>query len=99
MNQDSAIMAGTEKLSRRFDMAVLFIRITKIRRGTYSAEFVPICMDPGKAKEFEITRKYFDTVETHIREKPEYWLWSHNRWKYRRDPDRHPVDIDQILGG
>ena len=97
MNQDSPILAGTEKLSRRFNMAVIFLKVSKISRGHYEAEFVPLCMDPGRMAEFEITRKYFDTVESVIRDKPEYWLWSHNRWKYQRDPGRNPVDIDQIL--
>ncbi len=98
MNQDSAIYAGTEKLCRRYDMAVVFLKVSKLRRGYYEIEFLPIFLDPGKAAEFEITRKYLDMVESVIREKPEYWLWSHNRWKYKRDPDRNPVDIDQILG-
>jgi KDO2-lipid IV(A) lauroyltransferase len=98
LNQDSAIFAGTEKLSRQFDMTVVFLKVRKLKRGAYEIEFVPLCEDPDRAAEFEITRKYFDTVESVIRQKPEHWLWSHNRWKYRRDPDRNPVDIDQILG-
>ena len=78
-------------------MAVLFLKVNKLRRGYYDIEFVPICLDPGMAEEFEITRKYLDLAESVIKEKPEYWLWSHNRWKYRRDPARNPVDIDQTL--
>jgi len=98
LNQDSAILAGTEKLSRRFNMAVVFLMVTKVKRGRYHIEFVPVCMEPGEAAEFEITRKYLDTVEALIRERPEYWLWSHNRWKYKRDPDKAAVDIDLELG-
>ena len=97
MNQDSAILAGSEKLSRRFNMAVLFLKVTKLHRGCYEAEFLPICIEPTQAPEFEITRKYFDMVESVIREKPDYWLWSHNRWKYRRLPSKDSVDIDEIL--
>lgn len=97
LNQDTAIMAGTEKICRRYDLAVVFLKVNKVRRGTYEAEFIPLCLNPGNIKEFEITRKYLDTVESIIREKPQYWLWSHNRWKYMRLPSKDPVDIDEVL--
>ena len=94
LNQDSAVLAGADKLSRKFDMAVVYYDVRKIRRGYYEAEFIPLFHGTGDIPEFAITRKYLDTLESIVREKPEYWLWSHNRWKYTRDPSRHPVDID-----
>ena len=96
MNQDSAILAGAEKVSRRFNMAVIYLKVSKVKRGCYEIEFVPVCIEPDRAVQFEISRNYLDIVETVIKERPEYWLWSHNRWKYKRDIERNHVDIDQV---
>jgi Kdo2-lipid IVA lauroyltransferase/acyltransferase len=96
MNQDSAILAGAEKVSRRFNMAVIYLKVSKVKRGCYEIEFVPVCIETDRAVKFEITRNYLDIVETVIKERPEYWLWSHNRWKYKRDIERNHVDIDQV---
>lgn len=98
MNQDSPVMAGTEKLSRRFNMAVVFMKVIKMRRSCYEIELVPVSMEPVKEAEFAMTRRYFDMVEDQIREEPAFYLWSHNRWKYHRQPERNPVDIDEKLG-
>jgi KDO2-lipid IV(A) lauroyltransferase len=98
MNQDSPVLAGTEKLSRRFNMAVVFMKVNKMKRGCYEIDFVPVSMEPDKEAVFAMTRKYFDFVENQVREEPAYYLWSHNRWKYDRQPERNPVDIDEMLG-
>ena len=46
-------------------------------------------------EEFAVTEKYMRLLEDNIREAPELWLWTHNRWKrtweeYMRWFDRHP---------
>ena len=38
-----------------------------------------------KLKVVEAMNDYFDSMEKEvIRAKPEYWLWSHRRWKHKR---------------
>jgi KDO2-lipid IV(A) lauroyltransferase len=32
----------------------------------------------------ELTRLYAEQLEKSIRENPEYWLWTHKRWKHSR---------------
>ena len=83
LNQDSAIITGTEVLARKFDYPVFYGEITRIKRGYYNCEFIPIALEPSKTKEFEITEKYIRMLEKTIENRPEFWLWTHKRWKYK----------------
>jgi Kdo2-lipid IVA lauroyltransferase/acyltransferase len=82
MNQDTAVFLGAEKISVKLNQVVLFIKISKTKRGHYEAEFIPLFEEPSKTSSFEITEKHLSVLETIIREEPAYWLWSHQRWKY-----------------
>ena len=35
--------------------------------------------------EHEITERYVRRLESMIRERPELWMWSHRRWKHKRE--------------
>ena len=80
---DVPMFTGTEELAKRLDFAVLYLKVEKVRRGYYQATFVPLTDNPNGYPDFQITRMFFDALETQIREKPEYYLWSHKRWKHR----------------
>ena len=83
LNQETATLTGTEQLARKFDYPVFYGDITRTKRGYYHCEFIPISMEPTKTKEFEITEKYMQLLEKRIQTTPQYWLWSHRRWKYQ----------------
>ncbi len=79
---DTPLFLGTEKLARKLDAAVVFIKIRKKSRGRYEVEFELICEEPGKLEPYAITEAHVRSLEDLIREEPAYWLWSHKRWKY-----------------
>jgi KDO2-lipid IV(A) lauroyltransferase len=74
---------GAETLAKRFDMAVAFFSVKRIKRGYYETSFQIITRSPLEYKDFEITDMYFKLVEKQIYEAPEYYLWTHKRWKHR----------------
>ncbi|HLV91889.1 MAG TPA: lysophospholipid acyltransferase family protein [Aequorivita sp.] len=80
---DVPMFTGTEELAKKLDFSVLYLRVEKQKRGYYTATFVPLVDYPKEYKDFEITRMFFDTLENQIHEKPEFYLWSHKRWKHR----------------
>jgi KDO2-lipid IV(A) lauroyltransferase len=43
--------------------------------------------DPSKTAPGEITRIYMNTLEKIIQDKPEFYLWSHRRWKLKRNSE------------
>jgi KDO2-lipid IV(A) lauroyltransferase len=84
LNQETGFFRGAEKLAVKYDMPVIFVNITKIKRGYYEVAFEIITDHPGKEAPGFVTSQYAEMLEAVIREKPEYWLWSHRRWKYKK---------------
>lgn len=84
LNQDTAMIFGTEKYAKEFDYPVLSGRINKIKRGYYSFEFTDVIETPQTTSYGEITKHINQLLENDIILKPEYWLWSHKRWKLPR---------------
>ena len=82
LNQDTPVDLGTEKIARKKDLAVVFSKMRKIRRGIYETEFIPLFENSRETKEHEITDKYLSILEKTIIERPELWLWTHKRWKH-----------------
>ena len=84
LNQDTPVLHGPEKYARVHNLPVVFAWVKKIRRGYYTVEFRLLESDPSKTKTGEITTRYMKMLETVIREQPQYYLWSHRRWKLKR---------------
>jgi KDO2-lipid IV(A) lauroyltransferase len=82
LNQKTGWNTGPEKLARKFDYVVLFGNCRKLARGVYEVEFTTITENPGEMPDGEITDIYANLLESLIKEKPQYWLWSHKRWKH-----------------
>ena len=87
LNQETSVFLGPEKIARKLKMAVVFADIMKVRRGHYEVILTKICDDASQTKEYEVTNAHVRLLEKTIREKPEYWLWSHRRWKRTRPED------------
>jgi KDO2-lipid IV(A) lauroyltransferase len=73
---------GAEYLAKELDMAVVFFRVKRLKRGFYETTFETIAENPREFKDYEITDRFFRLVEKQIREAPEYYLWTHKRWKH-----------------
>lgn len=85
LNQDTAILIGTERIAKKLDQAVVFIKMTKIKRGYYEVDLIPLFDNPKETAEFEISEKHTRVLEDIIKENPAYWLWSHKRWKHKKE--------------
>ena len=85
LNQDTAVLTGTEKVARKMDAAVVFCHIRKLKRGYNRVEFSVISERASQTQPFEITEKATRMIEEVIIQRPELWLWSHKRWKHKRD--------------
>jgi KDO2-lipid IV(A) lauroyltransferase len=84
LNQDTPVYTGVEKVAIKYDLAVVFFNIQKIRRGyyTYTAEL--LFEHTAGLPENNITEAHVRRLEEVIRAQPEYWIWSHRRWKHKR---------------
>jgi len=91
LNQSTAVFQGVEKIAALTHSVVVFIQMKKVKRGFYTSTFVPVSEHPQELPEFELTRMHTAELERIIREKPEYWLWSHKRWKH--NPSKIPRSV------
>lgn len=86
LNQEASFYQGAEKMARKLDMAVVFYDIQKRKRGFYDVTFKKLFDNGAETKENEITLACINEMEKEIMASPEFWLWSHKRFKHKR-PD------------
>jgi KDO2-lipid IV(A) lauroyltransferase len=91
LNQDTPVYTGTEKIAAKYDMAIVFFNVQKIKRGYYNLKIELLLDHTANMSENEITEAHVRRLEEIIREKPEYWLWSHRRWKHSRPAPKAAV--------
>jgi len=84
LNQETSVYLGPEKISKKFNYPVLFCSMKKVKRGYYEVFIEELCTNPEKTTEGEITSLYLQKAEEKIKENPEFWLWTHRRWKHKR---------------
>ncbi len=82
LNHETPVQTGTEKATKHFGYSALFARMRRVRRGYYECEFIPLHDDPQSLPNFELTSLYFQRLEQEIVQHPEFYLWTHNRFKY-----------------
>jgi len=83
LHQQASIQLGIEKIAKKTNQPIFYFSIKVLKRGYYEVDCVPLCLNPAETEEFEITERHTRFLEEMIRETPEYWLWSHRRWKYK----------------
>ena len=80
LHHDTPVLTGAERIIRKFNHAVFYADIHRVRRGYYETEFKLMSKEPQQLEEYQLTDMYYQMLEESIRQAPAYWLWSHNRW-------------------
>lgn len=84
LNQDTPVLLGTERIARKYNFPVVSVRMRKVKRGYYEVEFIDVCANPAGLEPGVLTEMHTRLLESFIREEPQYWLWSHKRWKHKK---------------
>lgn len=87
LNQETPVFWGSERYAKEYDWPVVFIKVNRVGRGYFTVETLDVSSDPRSTAEGEITETHTRILEKIIREKPDYWLWTHRRWKRTRPED------------
>ena len=82
MGIETPVHIGPELLSKKYNLNVLFAKVKKVNRGYYEMTLIPITDDPKSLPNYEIIHRYIKEVEKQIYEAPEYYFWTHKRWKH-----------------
>jgi KDO2-lipid IV(A) lauroyltransferase len=84
LNQPTPVQTGMEKIARRLGTSVVYLDIQKVKRGYYTGKIFVISPDASETPEFVITERYIRKLEETVLREPACYLWSHNRWKFRK---------------
>lgn len=83
MNIEVPCFTGAEKLAKNLDLSVAYLKIEKVKRGFYEAEFITLAENANDYPDYELTDKFTRELEQQIYKAPEFYLWTHKRWKHR----------------
>jgi KDO2-lipid IV(A) lauroyltransferase len=84
MGIEVPVHTGAEMLAKKYNMNVVFLKTKKVKRGYYEATMEILTEDAREVPNYKITDQFLKLVEEQIYESPEYYLWTHKRWKHRR---------------
>lgn len=84
LHQETGFLDGGEVLGKKFNYPVFYGYMQRVRRGYYRSEVRLLAAKPQELPEGEITKRYAHELEQNIIAEPHLWLWTHNRWKWKR---------------
>jgi len=91
LNQDTACLHGLEFYSKMYNTPVIYFAINRVKRGYYEVSGTEIAQYPNDCADNAITQKYMQLLEEQIMANPQFWLWSHKRWKHKRTADNEII--------
>lgn len=82
LNQNTAIAFGSELISLQFSCVPVYAHIRKIKSGYYAVQLIQYTKNVSP-QYGNISMWHAGILEQAILKHPEYWLWSHRRWKHK----------------
>lgn len=86
---ETSVHIGAEMLAKRYQMIVMNLKVDKVKRGHYEATFELMAENPREVPNFGLTDDFMHRLENQILKAPEFYLWTHKRWKHRK-----PVSVN-----
>lgn len=83
MGVEVPCFTGAERLAKKLDLTIAYLKVNKVKRGFYEAEIITLTETPQDFKDYELTDLFLREVEKQIHKAPEYYFWTHKRWKHR----------------
>lgn len=85
LHRETPVFIGTERIGKQVDALIYYADVKRTRRGYYLCEFKPLTHRPKEVPDYELTDRFTHLLEEMIKERPEFWLWSHKRWKRTKE--------------
>ncbi len=84
LNQETPIFWGTELMAKKLNYPIVYVCVKPYKRGFYYIETEMLCLNPSTTQKGEISELHTKRLEQDIMNQPEFWLWSHKRWKHKK---------------
>ena len=85
LNHETAVFIGGEHIAKRLDAVLAYGRMSRVRRGYYHLDIIPISTDSKSVPDYEATDQYMRMLEEDIKKNPYLWLWTHKRWSRTKE--------------
>ncbi|MBS1627562.1 MAG: lysophospholipid acyltransferase family protein [Bacteroidetes bacterium] len=85
LNQDTPVFWGTERIAKKLNYPIVYISVQKIKRGYYTLHAELLELTPELTADCEISEKHTKRLEEDIILQPSTWLWTHKRWKHKKN--------------
>ncbi|MCG8182604.1 lysophospholipid acyltransferase family protein [Tenacibaculum piscium] len=83
LNEKVPVHTGPEVLAKKYNLVVINMNTTKIKRGYFETTFELITDTPNDFENYQITDKFLAITEKNIKAQPAFYLWSHKRFKHK----------------
>ncbi|SNR71455.1 lysophospholipid acyltransferase family protein [Hymenobacter mucosus] len=87
LHQDTPFYTGADKLAAQLHCAAVYVGIRRVRRGYYEITFTEF--HDGETSLIKgshvLTEAFARQLERDIQASPPDYLWSHRRWKHKRN--------------
>lgn len=93
----TAVFRGGEFLAAKYDMSVCYLSVRKVKRGHYKSTVHVLSDNAANSPAWEITDRFFKLLEADIKKQPQYYLWSHKRWKSTLENVKHNVELSPVI--
>lgn len=84
-HRETPVFIGTERIGKQVDALIYYADVTRIKRGYYHCEFKQLADNAKSVPDYGLTDLYIQNLEQMITAAPQYWLWTHNRWKRTKE--------------
>lgn len=82
---ETPVLTGTERIAKRLDLAMFYSSVSRPKRGYYICTIKRMTDTPQTFPDFDLTEMYMRDLEETITREPQYWLWTHKRWKWTKE--------------
>jgi KDO2-lipid IV(A) lauroyltransferase len=86
------VHVGGEEICKANDIIPVYLKTRKIGRGYYQGTVKVLSENPSEVEDYKITDAFLRETEKSIREAPEYYFWTHKRWKHK---DKVPKEFQK----
>ncbi|MBO5705447.1 MAG: lysophospholipid acyltransferase family protein [Bacteroidaceae bacterium] len=82
LNQQTWFAPGAEEIAKKVNAELVYLNVERPVRGHYRFTFkeMHVPAEFGECR-FPLTLSFFRMLEDNVKQQPELWLWSHNRWE------------------
>jgi len=85
LHRETPVFIGTERIGKQVDALIYYADVKRIKRGYYHCEFKQLADNAKSVPDYGLTDMYMRNLEQMITAVPQYWLWTHNRWKRTKE--------------